>query len=204
MKQNNLMIIGLTGGIATGKSTVSKILSKKGFSIIDADNISKEVVERGKDAYLEIVNFFGKEILLENREINRKKLGRIIFSDKNSREVLNNIVHPYVFKEIKKQIEKLSQDNQTIFLDVPLLLEQYKLWKEYDIEFYEIWLVYCDESTQIKRLMDRDNISKDDAVKKINSQMSLERKKGMSSKIIDNSKDIEYLKKQIEELVKTL
>lgn len=204
MKQNNLMIIGLTGGIATGKSTVSKILSKKGFSIIDADNISKEVVEKGKDAYLEIVNFFGKEILLENREINRKKLGRIIFSDKNSREVLNNIVHPYVFKEIKKQIEKLSQDNQTIFLDVPLLLEQYKLWKEYDIEFYEIWLVYCDESTQIKRLMDRDNISKDDAVKKINSQMSLERKKGMSSKIIDNSKDIEYLKKQIEELVKTL
>lgn len=204
MTQNNPMIIGLTGGIATGKSTVSNILHEAGYCIIDADKIAKEVVKKGQEAYYEIVEFFGKNILLENGEIDRKALGNIIFNDKDLRNTLNNISHPYIFKEMKNQIEILSRTNTTIFIDVPLLFEQYNLWDEYSIEFNQIWLVYCDRDTQIKRLMKRDNISKEEAVKKISSQMPLEKKKKMSSKTIDNSKDMGHLKKQVKELLKTV
>lgn len=204
MKQNKSTIIGLTGGISTGKSTVSSILDEKGFKIIDADKIAKNVVEKGKDAYFKIVEYFGKDILSIDGAIDRKALGNIIFNDKNLRESLNSITHPYIFKEIKNQIENMAKNNSIIFLDVPLLFEQYRLWREYSIEFNEIWLVYCDKDTQINRLMKRDDISKEEAEKKINSQMSLDKKKTMSSKTIDNSKDLGYLKKQIEELLKVI
>lgn len=204
MKQNKSTIIGLTGGISTGKSTVSSILDEKGFKIIDADKIARNVVEKGKDAYFKIIEYFGKDILSTDGDIDRKALGNIIFNDKNLRESLNSITHPYIFKEIKNQIENMAKNNSIIFLDVPLLFEQYRLWREYSIEFNEIWLVYCDKDTQINRLMKRDDISKEEAEKKINSQMSLDKKKTMSSKTIDNSKDLGYLKKQIEELLKVI
>lgn len=204
MKQNNLKLIGLTGGIATGKSTVSNILVEKGYGVIDADKIAKKIVERGKDSYYEVVEFFGDEILLENREIDRKVLGKIIFNDESLRETLNNLTHPYIFKEIKNQIESISKDNSIIFLDIPLLFEQYELLGQYSIELDEIWLVFCDKITQINRLTNRDNISKEEALKRISSQMSLDKKRRMSSKTIDNSKDIEYLKKQIDKLLKTI
>ncbi len=204
MKQNKFTIIGLTGGISTGKSTVSSILDEKGFKIIDADKIARNVVEKGKDAYFKIIEYFGKDILSTDGDIDRKALGNIIFNDKYLRESLNSITHPYIFKEIKNQIENMAKNNSIIFLDVPLLFEQYRLWREYSIEFNEIWLVYCDKNTQINRLMKRDDISKEEAEKKINSQMSLDKKKTMSSKTIDNSKDLGYLKKQIEELLKVI
>lgn len=204
MKQNNLKLIGLTGGIASGKSTVSRILFTKGYCIVDADIIAKEVVGKNKNAYLEIINVFSKNILLENGEIDRKKLGKIIFNDESLRGKLNKIVHPYVFDEIKNQIVSLSRNNSIIFLDVPLLFEQYRLWKEYSIEFTEIWLIYCHRCIQIKRLMDRDNISKEEAIKRIDSQMNLKEKREMSSKIIDNNKDIKHLKRQIDKLLKTI
>ena len=203
MKQNSPILIGLTGGIASGKSTVSNILSQKGFCIIDADKIAKRVVEKGKGAYFKIINYFGKDILFENGDINRKALGKVIFNNDSLRETLNNIVHPYVFQEIKEQIQCLSRKNSIIFLDIPLLFEEYELWKEYSIEFHEIWLVYCNKNIQIKRLMERDNISKDQAMKRINSQMPLDEKKKMSSKIINNNKGMEDLKKQVDELLKT-
>lgn len=204
MKQNNLKLIGLTGGIATGKSTVSNILIEKGFHIIDADKIAKKVVEKGEESYFKIVKFFGNKILLGNEEIDRKALGKIIFNDESLRDTLNSVTHPYIFKEIKNQIESISKDNSIIFLDIPLLFEQYKLLEEYSIEFHEIWLVFCDKVTQINRLMKRDNISKEQAMKRISSQMSLDKKRRMSSKTIDNSKDIGYLKKQIDKLLKTI
>ena len=202
MKQNNPILIGLTGGIATGKSTVSKLLSQKGFCIIDADKIARIVVEKGKPAYFKIINYFSKDILFKNSDIDRKALGKVIFNDESSRQALNNIVHPYVFEEMKEQIEYLSLNNKIIFLDVPLLFEQYDLWKEYSVEFDEIWLVYCNKDIQIERLMDRDNISKSQAMKRIDSQMSLDEKRRMSSKIINNSQDIIYLKEQVDELLK--
>lgn len=204
MKQNNCILIGLTGGISSGKSTVSHIIKKKGYPLIDADKIAREVVEINKPAYIEIVKEFGEEILLKNKSINRKELGNIIFMDRISKEKLENIIHPYIFQEIKNEIDKLSIYNPTIFLDIPLLFEQYELWKEYDIKFNEIWVVYLDKATQLDRLMKRDSISKEEALRKMESQMDIEIKKAKSSKTIDNSGDMKFLEKQIDKLLEKL
>lgn len=204
MIQNNCRLIGLTGGIATGKSTVSNILKEKGYVIIDADKIAREVVEVNKPAYNKIIEVFGEEILNEDRTLNRKALGRIIFNDGELREKLNEITHPHIFESIKEKVDILCNENELLFLDIPLLFEQYNLWEEYQIKFHEIWLVYLEESMQIERLMDRDGISKEEALSRIRSQMDMEYKKTRSSKLIDNSGDIEYLKKQIDELLMEL
>lgn len=204
MIQNKCVLIGLTGGISTGKSTVSKIIMEKGYALIDADEISREVVEIGKPAYIKIVEEFGKDILLDDSSIDRKALGNIIFSNKKCREKLNNIIHPYIFEAIRLKIEELCSNGNIIFLDIPLLFEQYELWQRYNIIFDEIWLVYLDKDTQIERLMKRDGISKKEAIRKIESQMDINYKKTKSSKTIDNSGDIEYLKEQIDKLFKEL
>ncbi|MEY8416351.1 dephospho-CoA kinase [Tissierella praeacuta] len=204
MIQNNCRLVGLTGGISTGKSTVSKIIMEKGYTVIDADKIAREVVEFNKPAYLQIVEEFGDGILLYDKTIDRKALGKIIFSSKEDRERLNNITHSYIFEAIKLKINQLCLNRTIIFLDIPLLFEQYELWAKYNIIFDEIWLVYLDKDTQIERLMKRDGILKEEALKKIGSQMDINYKKTKSSNIIDNSGDIEYLKEQIDKLLKGL
>lgn len=201
MIQNKNIIIGLTGGIASGKSTVSNILVERGYKVIDADKISREIVEINKPAYKKIVEFFGEEILLGDKSINRKLLGTIIFSDHKKRDVLNNITHPLVFEDIKDKIKEYSVDNRVIFLDIPLLFEQYDLLKEHKIIMDEIWLVYVNKETQITRLMRRDNISKEEAILKIQSQMDIEHKRKMSSKIIDNNGDMESLREVVYKLM---
>lgn len=204
MIQNNCKLIGLTGGISTGKSTVSKMIIEKGYSLIDADKIAREVVEVDKPAYIEIVREFGENILLQDKTIDRKALGRIIFNNKEAREKLNSIIHPYIFESIKSNVDKLSKSNSVIFLDIPLLFEQYNLWEKYNITFDEIWLVHLNESAQIERLMKRDEISKEEALSKIESQMDINYKKTRSSKTIDNSGDINCLKEQVDKLLKEL
>lgn len=203
MIQNNCKLIGLTGGIGTGKSTVSQFLMEKGYPIIDADKIAREVVELNKPAYREIIREFGDDILQKDKNIDRKALGNIIFNNKELREKLNSIIHPYILKSIKDEINKLKEE-PIIILDIPLLFELYSLWKVYNIHFHEIWLVYLNKDMQIERLAKRDNISKEEAIKKIESQMNLEEKRTKSSKILDNSGDIENLKKQVEDLLNSL
>lgn len=204
MKQNKCILIGLTGGIASGKSTVSSTLREKGYTVIDADKIAREVVEIDKPAYKEIVNFFGNEILCEDRTINRKILGRIIFNDESLRKKLNTITHPYIFQEIKRQINLHCSKKNLVFLDIPLLFEEYEMIKKYNICFDEIWLVYVDKNTQIRRLMDRDLITKEEALSKINSQMSLEKKREKSTRIINNQGDLLELKDKIEDILNKL
>ncbi len=204
MIQNKCILIGLTGGISTGKSTVSKIIMEKGYALIDADKIAREVVEINKPAYIKIVEEFGESILLDDKSIDRRALGRAIFSNKESRENVNSITHPYIFEDIRLKIDELCFNRNIIFLDIPLLFEQYELWEKYNIIFDEIWLVYLDKDTQIERLMKRDGISKKEAIRKIESQMDINYKKTRSSKTIDNSGDIEYLKEQIDKLLKEL
>lgn len=201
MTLNNCKIIGLTGGIATGKTTVSKILIEKGYKLIDADKIAREVVAINNPAYLRIVEEFGESILLEDKTIDRKALGNIIFNDNSSREKLNQITHPQIFKTIKLNIQKLCKEESIIFVDIPLLFEQFHLFKEYDIRFNEIVLVYVDEKTQIERLVKRDFISKEQALNKIRSQMPIVEKRSKSSKTIDNNGDVEELKKQVDILL---
>jgi dephospho-CoA kinase len=204
MTRNNCLLIGLTGGIATGKSTVSGLLLEKGYKIIDADIISREVVKVGKSAYNDIVNTFGLRILMDDRSINRKKLGRLIFNSSILQDALNNIVHPRVFEEIKLQINKYCHGNRIIFLDIPLLFEAYNRTEEYGIVFDEIWLVYTDKENQLKRLMQRDKIGKEEALSKINSQLSLEDKIDKSTRVLINNGDIHLLEENLNKLLEEI
>lgn len=201
MKQNNSKIIGITGGIATGKSTVTDILIKKGYTVIDADKIARQVVKVGFPAYMEIVSYFGKSILKEDKTIDRQKLGKLIFRDKSSRKKLNDIVHPHVLFAIKKNINKHIEEEKFLFVDVPLLIEELDKFQEHEIFFDEIWLVYVDEKTQMDRLVKRDGISKEEAVCRIKAQMSIEMKRDYATRIIDNRGDKESLEKQLEEML---
>lgn len=199
---NNCTLIGLTGGIATGKSTVTKLLTEKGYTVIDADKISREVVQQGKPAYNEIVETFGVRILLEDKNLNRRKLGRLIFNSSSIRKALNKIVHPRVIEVIKQEILDECMDesigDRIIFLDIPLLFEVLDLLKLYDIELKESWMVYTDENTQLKRLMERDNISKEEAMNKINAQQTVDEKRKKSTKTLFNNGNIEELKCNLE------
>lgn len=196
MTQNKTKVIGLTGGISTGKSTVSEIISEKGFKVIDADLISREILDIGQDAYKEVVNFFGIEVLNPDKTINRTYLGTKIFRDKKLRDRLNSITHPSIMKKIKQQVD-LNHEEEIIFLDIPLLIEVYDELINAKIYFDEIWLVYCDRETQISRLMKRDSISHEQAELKINAQMDIENKRKLVDRIINNTKDLDYLMDQI-------
>jgi dephospho-CoA kinase len=189
-----LKVIGLTGGIASGKSTVSRYLKELGEKVIDADIVARKIVEKGKPALEEIVDFFGEKVLNKDGTLNRKYLGSIVFSDPEKLEILNRITHRRIIDEIKKKIEYYKQLDkyEVVFLDAPLLIEM-KMNDMVD----EIWLVTVDERTQIERLMLRDNLSFNEAINRINSQMPLKQKEKYADVIIDNSKGLKELKDQI-------
>jgi dephospho-CoA kinase len=185
--------IGLTGSIATGKSTVSQMLAELGATIIDADKIAFEAVLKGKPAWQKIVDYFGEGILLGSGEINRKALGDIIFNNPEKKNVLNSIVHPEVFSEMGRLvIEAANKPEAVIILDVPLLIES-----GMDKDMGEVILVYTPESVQLERLMARDNIINDSAIAKIRSQMPVEEKKRHATIIIDNSFSIKETHEQV-------
>ncbi len=191
------MLIGLTGGIASGKSTVSEYLIKLGGKLIDSDVIARAVVQIGQPAYEDIKSYFGVQVIGSNQEIDRKKLAQIVFNDENELEMLNKIVHPRVVQEIEARIKRYKEKNPSgkIIVDVPLLLEQNL---SYLVD--EVWLVYVEKNTQIERLIKRNNITKEDALKIIDVQMSLEEKKQLSDILIDNNGTIEMLYRQLDEL----
>lgn len=202
MKHINKKIIGLTGGIASGKSTVAEILKTKGYKVIDLDKISREVVEVAKPAYKELINFFGQDILNKDKSLNRKALGDIVFSNNQLLMVLNNIIHPYIFKELKEQILKEFIDSSIIILDIPLLFEEYDEFVRQGIIFDEIWLVFADEDTQLNRLMLRNNLDEKQATNRIMSQIPLDKKKEIATRTIDNNGDLKQLNKNVEKLLK--
>ena len=165
-------ILGITGGIASGKSSVSTFIKELGFPIIDADLVAREVVEPGEEAYYEIVKVFGEGILLSDGSINRTKLGDVIFHNEEKRLKLNSIVHPAVRKRMRELAEKAFQDGaKTVFMDIPLLFES-KL--TFMVE--KTLLVYVDEEVQLSRLMNRNNLSEENARARIASQMPLRKK----------------------------
>ncbi|SHJ81729.1 dephospho-CoA kinase [Paramaledivibacter caminithermalis] len=192
-----MKVIGLTGGIASGKSTVSNYLKELGAIVIDADVVSREIVEKGKPALKEIVNFFGEKVLKSDGTLNRKYLGSIVFSDPQKLQVLNKITHKRIIEKIEDEIKyyRHSRNIKAIFIDAALLIEM-KMYYLTD----EIWLVTTSKEIQLRRLMLRDNITFEEAMNRINSQMSLDQKKDFSDVIIDNSKDFDYLKNQVKEL----
>ena len=194
---NQSKIIGLTGSIATGKSQVSKYLKDKGIKVVDADLIARDVANY-KSVKNKIKKVFGDDLYIDD-QLDRKKLAEIIFAKKIQREKLNDIMHPEIYKEINK---KTRGKEDLVFVDLPLLFENEDVNKKYGLEFDEIWLVYVDRETQIKRLMDRDGISREYAEKKINSQISVEEKRKKADVIIDNSGTLEETFAQVEENLK--
>lgn len=201
---NNVRIIGLTGGIATGKSTVSKLIKDKGFPLIDADKASRVVVEVGKRAYKDIVNRYGSKILNNDNTINRKMLGNIVFNNNDELQALNSIVHPRVKEEILDRVQKYKTLSNVIFIDIPLLIENKSQLNKDGIIFDEIWIVYAREEQQLERLMKRDNLSQTEAKARIKAQLSIEEKVKYASLIIDNTLDKDKLIKIVNNILNEL
>ena len=189
MMQNS-KIIGITGGIASGKSTLCTLLSNMSYTIINTDNITHDLYTKGNKGYKKILEIFGEKILDKDRNIDRKRLGNIVFNDKKKMLQLEDLIHPLVMEEVLNKVEKT--DEKIIFVEIPQLFESYDKVTQY-INFYEIWLIYVDEKEQLKRLIKRDNLSKEEAIKRINSQMSLEEKKLKADFLIENNGNIEDL-----------
>ena len=183
-----MKIIGLTGGIASGKSTVSRALQDLGAIVIDADEVAHTIIEPGKPAWEDIVEHFGSEVLNPDQTIDREKLGAIVFNDPERLQELNQITHPRVGEQFKQMIKniKSQQADAVLFIEVPLLYETHM-----DRICDEVWVVWVDEETQIQRLMKRDGLSREDALKRIDAQMSLDEKAKRADVVIDNSFSIE-------------
>ncbi|MFW8052026.1 dephospho-CoA kinase [Vagococcus fluvialis] len=187
-------ILGLTGGISSGKSTVSNYFLEKEIPVIDADLVAKEVVEPRTPGLARVVAHFGSKILTPSGELDRKALGNIVFNDGQKREDLNQILHGEIGEVIEKRINDLKQEGkELIVLDIPLLFEA-----DYESECDEIMTVFVSEETQKERLMKRDDINEEAALAKINSQMSLIDKALKSDVIIDNEGTIENTLLQVD------
>jgi len=198
------MVIGLTGGIGTGKSTVSRKLRERGYPVIDLDVISREVITY-PEVIDELVRNFGSEILEEQNEvsgkknISRNKLRQTVFKDEKKVAVLNSIMHPPIFEEMRRQIKELRQKHKTVFVEFQLLFEV-KLEKEFDMTV----LVYADRKTQIERVLKRDGRSEGEVQEIINAQMSMDEKRKLSNYIIENNVNSEMLDLEIEKFIKKL
>lgn len=187
-------VIGLTGGIATGKSTVAELLKAHGFKIVDADIASRKAVEKGSEGLKNVVAEFGEEALTEEGEMNREYIGQQIFYDDLKREKLNAIIHPIVREIMENEKKQYLAQGHDVVMDIPLLFEN-GLEKTVD----EVWLVYTSPSIQIDRLMERNQLSIEDAKARIYSQISIDKKSRMADVIIDNFGTKLELKQNLEQ-----
>ncbi|KAK8954707.1 hypothetical protein KSP39_PZI002621 [Platanthera zijinensis] len=193
-----MRIVGLTGGIASGKSTVSNLFRSSGVPVVDADIVARDVVRKGTPGLRKVAIAFGDDVLLENGEINRSRLGQIIFSDPAKRKLLNRLLAPHISSSIFWEIVKLwVKGCKVIILDIPLLFEaKMDGWTD------PIIVVWINPEAQLQRLMVRDGISEEDARNKINSQISLDWKKAKADIVIDNSGSIEDTRTQFQKVLK--
>lgn len=194
------LIIGLTGGIATGKSTVSNMFKDHGIPVIDTDKIAFDLLKKGTTTYEEVLKLFGDNILNTNGDINRKKLGKKIFNDSNLRNQLNEIIHPKIKTLTISEIQKYEElGSSIIVLDVPLLFET-----DFAKLVDKTVVVYTPPKLQIQRLLDRDSIKEEYALAKINSQISIDKKAKLADFVIDNSKSILTTKKEFNRVIEKL
>ncbi|GEP84114.1 dephospho-CoA kinase [Staphylococcus piscifermentans] len=189
-------VIGLTGGIGTGKSTVSELLAAHGFKIVDADVASREAVKKGSEGLQQVKQVFGEEAIDDNGEMNRKYIGEIVFNDAEKRKELNQIVHPIVREIMENQKEKYLSEGYNVIMDIPLLFEN-NLQDTVD----ETWLVYASESIQVERLMERNDLSQEEAKARVYSQISIDKKQRMADHVIDNRGTLLELKQNLEQLL---
>lgn len=189
-------IIGITGGIASGKSTVTEFLRQKGFQVVDADAVVHQLQKPGGQLYQVLVEHFGEKILLENGELDRPLLASLIFSNPEEQEWSKRTQGEIIREELAALRNRLAQTEALFFMDIPLLFEQnYASW------FDETWLVYVNRDVQLERLMRRDQISKEAAESRLNSQWPLERKISLASHSLDNNGNQEQLIAQVVQLL---
>ena len=197
-----MLIVGLTGGIVSGKTTIAKMFQELGAQVIDADEIARKVVRPGEKAWQGIVEYFGPGILREDLEINRKKLADIVFSNKEKLAVLNSITHPEIILMLKKQINQLKnkyQKNIICIVEAPLLFEAHL-----EDMMDKIIVVYLNREEQLKRLLLRNNLTREEAIQRIESQMPLEEKLSRADYVIDNCFSLQQTKKQVLQVWKEL
>ena len=194
-----MLIVGLTGGIVSGKSTVAQMFKQLGAEIIDADKIARAVVQPGERAWENIVHYFGKEVLQDNKEINRKELAKIVFADKERLEKLNKITHPEIMAIIKNKIREMrskeSSDGTICIIELPLLFEA-----NLEGMMDKVVVVYLKREEQIKRLFIRNHLTQEEAISRIDSQMPLEKKLQQADYVIDNHAPIDQTKKQVSQV----
>ena len=197
----NALLLGVTGSIATGKTTVAKMLEELGAPVIDFDVLSRVVVEPDKPAWQEIVAFFGEQVLLEDRTLDREKLREVVFRDLEKKKKLESFIHPRIGQEFYQRVQQyVSQDpNVIIQVVIPLLIET-----NMHALFHNLLMVYTPEEEQKRRLIERDKMTEEMAMNMIRSQLSVEEKKGYCDLLIDNSGSLEDTRRQVEELWTTL
>ena len=189
-------IIGITGGIASGKSTVTELLRQKGFQVVDADAVVHQLQKPGRRLYQVLVEHFGEKILLENGELNRPLLASLIFSKPEEQEWSKRTQGEIIREELVALRNQFAQTEALFFMDIPLLFEQ-----DYSAWFDETWLVYVDRDVQVERFMKRDHLSKEVAESRLAAQWSLEEKKKLASHILDNNGSRDQLVAQVVKLL---
>lgn len=195
-EEPEMRLIGLTGGIGSGKSKVTAVLRHLGASVVDADALTHQIQGRGQPGWETIRDAYGWSILSPDGEIQRKKLGFLIFRDPKQRIRLNEMIHPLVRQEMAKAIDRNRDQGIGItILDVPLLIEG-GMYREVD----EVWVVYTDLETQVKRIAQRDGIGREEALKRVTSQMPLEEKIRYAHRVIQNTGTVEQLKEEVQAL----
>ena len=190
------MIIGITGSIACGKSLVSNYLKEKGYTIVDADKIGHMALEND-EVKKQLVNKFGKSILKDN-EVNRVTLGKLVFENNENLKELNNIIHPQIRKNISEQIQ-VHKNEKLVFVDVPLLFEA-----KFDDLVEKIIVVSLDEKIQLERLMNRNSLSKEEALQRIKSQIPVREKEKLGDYVVDNSFTQENTYNQVDRILEKL
>ena len=183
--------VALTGSIATGKSSVASIFREDGWVVIDADKVAHEVLDR---EYLEISKLFGEKYILDKR-VDRKRLGKLIFSNEKEREKLGMLLHPLIYKEIEERAKREEALKKPYIIDIPLFFES----NRYPIE--KTIVVYTPKEIQLKRLMQRDNSTKEEALLRIESQVDIEIKREKATYIIDNSQDLNALQQECVKII---
>jgi dephospho-CoA kinase len=191
-----MIVIGLTGGIASGKSTISDLLRELGATVIDVDLVGRDVVSQGSNAYNRIIESFGRDILMPDESINRKMLGNIVFSDSEKLKLLNEITHPAIIEKVKTIIEDLrQQQKKAVVIDAAILIEM-GLDRYVDC----VWLVAADIETQLSRIMERDMLSNKNAMNRINAQMTNKDRLKYADAVIDTTQPLDEVKNKVREL----
>ncbi len=187
-----MIIIGLTGGISSGKSTVTKTLMDLGAIIIDSDELAHNIMKPYKPAWKDITKIFGSQILNPDETINRDRLGQIVFNDPDKLQELNQITHWRIAERYKEDLRIIKKENPdaVVVMEIPLLYETHA-----ERICDEVWVVWVDRETQMERLIKRDNISREDAIKRIEAQMDLDEKARLADVVIDNRHSMEETQK---------